>query len=91
MDLKGQKIKGEGVATKQSDFAVCKLGDCLPWLLERIQMHDSPAWGLVSIFVARHCTSLLGFIYRKKKEQWIGYFLMALPALTMCDFCLQFI
>lgn len=73
MDLKGQKKKGEGVATKQSDFAVCKLGDCLPWLLERIQMHDSPAWGLVSIFVARHCTSLLGFIYRKKKRtmDWI--------------------
>lgn len=74
MDLKGQKIKGEGVATKQSDFAVCKLGDCLPWLLERIQMHDSPARGLVSMFVARHCTSLclVSFTVKKKRTMdWI--------------------
>lgn len=70
MDLKGQKKKGEGVATKQSDFAVCKLGD---WFAMAVGK-DPNAWftsvgiGLVSIFVARHCTSLLGFIYRKKKN-----------------------
>lgn len=92
MDFKGQKIKGEGIATKQSDFAIYKLGDYLPWLLERIQMHDSPALGLVSIFVARHCTSLclVSFTVKLKKKKK-GYFLMALPALTMCNFCLQFI
>ena len=90
MDFKGQKIKGEGIATKQSDFAIYKLGDYLPWLLGRIQMHDSPALGLVSIFAARHCTylCLVSFTVKKKKKegQWIGYFLMALPALTVCDF-----
>lgn len=70
MDLKGQKIKGEGVAIKQSDFAIYKLGDYLPWLLERIQMHDSPALGLVSVFVARHCSSLrlVSFTIKKKTK-----------------------
>ena len=71
MDFKGQKIKGEGIATKQSDFAIYKLGDYLPWLLGRIHMHDSPALGLVSIFVARHCTylCLVSFTVKKKKKK----------------------
>ena len=46
MDLKGQKIKGEGVAAKQSDFAIYKLGDYLPWLLEgsRCMIHQHWDW-----------------------------------------------